>query len=96
MSNHQALECKSHGLHYPSPQMTNRLNMLRRIPAVVRSTINQASLLPWLTSANSSPTTPTTGHNMAAMLFVPKNRQSQVGRKEGSAVGGQSALAAIY
>ncbi|GFN80082.1 hypothetical protein PoB_000658800 [Plakobranchus ocellatus] len=56
---------------------------------------NQESLVPWLTSANSSSLT-ATGHNMAAMLFVPKNRQSQGGRKEGSAVGGQSALAAIY
>ncbi|GFO19773.1 hypothetical protein PoB_004627800 [Plakobranchus ocellatus] len=60
-----------------------------------QSTINQESLVPWLTSANSSSLT-VTGHNMAAMLIVPKNRQSQGGRKEGSAVGGQSALAAIY
>ncbi|GFO27777.1 hypothetical protein PoB_005428200 [Plakobranchus ocellatus] len=45
----------------------------------------QESLLLWLISANSSSLT-TTGHNMAAMLFVPKNRQSQDGRKEGSAI----------
>ncbi|GFO39165.1 hypothetical protein PoB_006567000 [Plakobranchus ocellatus] len=56
---------------------------------------NQESLLPWLTSPNSS-SLATTAHNMAAMLFVPKNRQVQGGRKEGSAVGRQSALAVIY
>ncbi|GFN80521.1 hypothetical protein PoB_000702700 [Plakobranchus ocellatus] len=60
-----------------------------------QSTIKQESLVPWLTSANSSSLT-ATGHNMAAMLIVPKNRQSQGGRKEGSAVGGRSAQAAIY
>ncbi|GFN79371.1 hypothetical protein PoB_000587700 [Plakobranchus ocellatus] len=65
------------------------------LPPPLTSTINQESLVPWLTSANSSSLI-TTGHNMAAMLFEPKNRQSQGGRKEGGAVGGQSALAAIY
>ncbi|GFN83056.1 hypothetical protein PoB_000956200 [Plakobranchus ocellatus] len=60
-----------------------------------QSTINQESLLPWLTSANSSSLT-TTSHNMAAMLFVPKNCQTLGGQREGGAVGGQSALAAIY
>ncbi|GFO15616.1 ER membrane protein complex subunit 3-like [Plakobranchus ocellatus] len=45
-----------------------------------QSTINQESLVPWLTSANSSSLT-VTGHNMAAMLIVPKNRQSQEQRE---------------
>ncbi|GFO34142.1 hypothetical protein PoB_006064700 [Plakobranchus ocellatus] len=60
-----------------------------------QSTINQESLLPWLTSVNSSSLT-TIGHNMTAMLFVPKTAKSLARRKEGSAVGRQSALAVIY
>ncbi|GFN86875.1 hypothetical protein PoB_001338100 [Plakobranchus ocellatus] len=73
----------------------NNLKLATKDESAEQSTINQESLVPWLTSANSSSLT-VTGHNMAAMLIVPKNRQSQGGRKEGSAVGGQSALAAIY
>ncbi|GFO14927.1 hypothetical protein PoB_004143200 [Plakobranchus ocellatus] len=38
------------------------------------------SLLPWLTSANSSSLT-TTCHNMATMLFVPKTLSRRVGER---------------
>ncbi|GFO26429.1 hypothetical protein PoB_005293400 [Plakobranchus ocellatus] len=47
--------------------------------------INQESLLPWLTSANSS-SLDTAGHNMAAMLFVPKNRKSQAEAAEATEI----------
>ncbi|GFO02822.1 hypothetical protein PoB_002932700 [Plakobranchus ocellatus] len=57
-----------------------------------QSSINQESLQPWLTSANSSSLTSNsiTDHNMAAMFFVLKNRQvsgwAKRGQRSGRAV----------